>query len=115
LRAKKDVVRLNLNTSRSELITALGLQPDSNNGWTRVKANAVRLGRQTPLFFRKKRAARAIRSGLDDLFFLVAGYMSIYLIPSQIIAGRVAILLRTYSQYIAGNAAGLMASRPNAA
>jgi hypothetical protein len=66
LRAKQDVIRLNLNTShftkqrawsddqfktamaaaqsRSELITALGLQPGSNNGWTRVKANAVRLG-----------------------------------------------------------------------
>jgi hypothetical protein len=66
LRAKQDVIRLDLNTShftkqrawsddqfktataaaqsRSELITALGLQPGSNNGWTRVKANAVRLG-----------------------------------------------------------------------
>jgi hypothetical protein len=33
----------------------------------------------------------------------------------RIIAGRVMILLRAYPQYIVGNAAGLMASRPNAA
>jgi hypothetical protein len=37
-----------------------------------------------------------------------------YLIPSQVIGGRVQILLRTYSKYIVGNAAGLMAPRPNA-
>lgn len=33
----------------------------------------------------------------------------------QVIAGRVMILLRTYPQYIVGNAAGLMASRPGTA
>jgi hypothetical protein len=38
-----------------------------------------------------------------------------YLIPSKVIAGRVGILLRTYTKYIVGNAAGLMAPRPNAA
>ena len=50
-----------------------------------------------------------------DLFFIVDGDLSLYLIPSEVIAGRVALLLRTYSKYIVGNAAGLMASRPNAA
>jgi len=39
--------------------------------------------------------------------------LSLYLIPSTVIAGRVGLLLRTYTQYIVGNAAGLMA--PNAA
>jgi hypothetical protein len=38
-----------------------------------------------------------------------------YLIPSQVIAGRVQILLRTYTKYIVGNAAGFMVPRPNAA
>ena len=50
-----------------------------------------------------------------DLFFIVDGDLSLYLIPSKVIAGRVGILLRTYTKYIVGNAAGLMAPRPNAA
>jgi hypothetical protein len=45
----------------------------------------------------------------------VDGDLSVYLIPSQVIAGRVLILLRTYPQYIVGNAAGLIASRPSEA
>jgi PD-(D/E)XK endonuclease len=43
-----------------------------------------------------------------DLFFIVDGDLTIYLISSRIIAGRVAILLRTYTRYIVGSAAGLM-------
>jgi len=50
---------------------------------------------------------------LIDMFFIMDGTLTIYLIPSRVIAGRVAILLRTYTKYIVGNAAGLMA--PNAA
>ena len=34
-----------------------------------------------------------------------------YLIPSRVVAGRVQILLRTYSNYIVGNASGLVVSR----
>jgi hypothetical protein len=34
-----------------------------------------------------------------------------YLIPSQVIAGRVQILLRTYATYIVGHAAGFMAPK----
>jgi hypothetical protein len=33
-----------------------------------------------------------------------------YLIPSRVIAGRVGILLHTYTSYIVGNAAGFMAA-----
>ena len=43
-----------------------------------------------------------------DLFFIVDGDMTMYLIPSRAIAGRVGILLRTYSKYIVGNASGLL-------
>lgn len=43
-----------------------------------------------------------------DLFFIVDGDLTMYLIPSRVIAGRISILLRTYTQYIVGNAAGLM-------
>jgi hypothetical protein len=53
---------------------------------------------------------------LIDLFFIMDGELNIYLIPSLVIAGRIGILLRTYKEFIVGNAAGLMASpRPRAA
>jgi hypothetical protein len=48
---------------------------------------------------------------LIDWFFIVDGDLAMYLIPSQVIAGRVQILLRTYAKYIVGNAAGLMAPK----
>jgi hypothetical protein len=50
-----------------------------------------------------------------DLFFIVDGDLSLYLIPNRVIAGRVSLLLRTYSKYIVGNAAGLMAARSSVA
>jgi hypothetical protein len=37
---------------------------------------------------------------LIDLFFIVDGDLSLYLIPSKVIAGRVGILLRSYTKYI---------------
>jgi hypothetical protein len=43
-----------------------------------------------------------------DLFFIVDGDMTMYLIPSRAIAGRVGIILRTYAKYIVGNARGLV-------
>ena len=43
-----------------------------------------------------------------DLFFIVDGNMTMYLIPSRAIAGRVGILLRTYQKYVVGNASGLL-------
>jgi hypothetical protein len=52
---------------------------------------------------------------LIDLFFIMDGDLTMYLIPSKVIAGRAGILLRTYSKYIVGNVGGLMAPRPNAA
>jgi len=220
LRVKQDVARLGLDTSHfttprtwsggqlkraiaaaqsaNDLLHSLGLQPGSNEAWTRVKANAIRLGLdlsqlestidisdptdQRPDLGNLRQAAASLAAcwfslcgfntaipiepavydllvsrpdgikrvqvtttthkskngwmiqvgrrpysarnnarlvpydpDLIDLFFIVDGDLSIYLIPSQVIAGRVMILLRTYPQYIVGNAAGLMASRPNAA
>lgn len=52
---------------------------------------------------------------LIDSFFIVDGDLTMYLIPSQVIAGRVQILLRTYTKYIVGSAAGFMTPRPHAA
>ena len=52
---------------------------------------------------------------LIDVFFIVDGDLTLYIIPSRVIAGRVNILLRTYKKYIVGSAAGLMPSRALAA
>ena len=49
-----------------------------------------------------------------DLFFIIDGDMTMYLIPSRAIAGRVGILLRTYRKYIVGNARGLLESAADA-
>ena len=45
-----------------------------------------------------------------DLFFIVDGDLSMYVIPMIAIAGRMRILLRSYKKYIVGNAAGLWAA-----
>lgn len=45
---------------------------------------------------------------LIDYFFIVDGDLTMYLIPSRVIAGRVGLLLRTYRAYIVGNARGLL-------
>jgi hypothetical protein len=50
-----------------------------------------------------------------DLFFVVDGDLSIYVIPSRAVGGRTGILLRSYKNYIVGNAAGLMPPKPRAA
>jgi hypothetical protein len=43
-----------------------------------------------------------------DWFFIVDGDYNMYLIPSRVIAGRVSLMLRTYTKYIVGNAAGVL-------
>lgn len=50
-----------------------------------------------------------------DYFFIVDGDWNIYLLPSQVIAGRVGLMLRTYQKYIVGNAGGLLADAAAAA
>jgi hypothetical protein len=52
---------------------------------------------------------------LIDWFFIVDGDLAMYLIPSRVIAGRINLLLRAYTKYIVGSAAGLMAPSPHAA
>jgi hypothetical protein len=47
-----------------------------------------------------------------ELFFIVDGDLAIYVIPSRVIGGRVQILLRTYRNFIVGNAAGLIQPQP---
>lgn len=43
-----------------------------------------------------------------DFFFILDGDLTMYLIPSRVIAGRVQILLHNYSKYIVGNVGFLL-------
>jgi hypothetical protein len=52
---------------------------------------------------------------LIDLFFIVDGDLTMYVIPSRVIAGRVGILLNNYSEYVVGSAAFLLKSSSPAA
>jgi hypothetical protein len=45
----------------------------------------------------------------------VDGDLTICLIPSRVIAGRIVILRHTYAKYIVGSAAGFMTLSPPAA
>jgi hypothetical protein len=57
----------------------------------------------------KKRGHRvAYDPDVIDLFFIIDGDLTMYLIPSRAIAGRLQVLLRTYKKYIVGSAAGLL-------
>jgi hypothetical protein len=49
-----------------------------------------------------------------DLFFIIDGNMTMYLIPSRALAGRVRVLLRTYKKYIVGTVPGLLGAGPTA-
>ena len=43
-----------------------------------------------------------------DFFFILDGELTMYLIPSRVIAGRVVILLSNYTEYVMGSAAFLL-------
>jgi hypothetical protein len=73
----------------------------SRNGWM------ISVGRR-PYSIRKDAPLIAYDPDVIDYFFIIDGDLSIYLIPSRVIAGRVSLLLRTYTRYIVGNASGLL-------
>jgi hypothetical protein len=50
-----------------------------------------------------------------DYFFIVDGDLTMHLIPSRVAAGRVGLGLRAYTNYIVGNAAGLLGASAHAA
>jgi len=69
-------------------------------------------GRPQAVFSRQPERLVSYDPESIDWFFIVDGDLTIYLIPSRVIAGRVAILPHTYTKYVVGTAAGLMAPRP---
>lgn len=72
-----------------------------NNGWI------ARIGHH-PDTHSKKGYVLAYSPDEIDLFFIIDGDMSVYLIPSRAVAGRTTILLRTYKKYIVGDARGFL-------
>ena len=77
----------------------------SKNGWM------ITVGRR-PYSIRKDAPLIPYDPDLIDYFFLIDGDLNMYLMPSRVIAGRVSILLRTYTKYIVGNASGLLGAEP---
>jgi hypothetical protein len=80
----------------------------SKDGWTVV------VGRR-PYSIGNRERRVPYDPELIDWFFIMDGDLTIYLIPSRVIAGRITILLHTYTKYIVGSAAGFMTPRPGAA
>jgi hypothetical protein len=78
---------------------------NSKNGWqVGVGRRPYSVGNTAPLV--------PYDPDVIDYFFIVDGDLTMYLIPSRVIAGRVGILLRTYAAYIVGDAGGLLGSAP---
>jgi hypothetical protein len=74
----------------------------SKEGWT------VTVGHRPDTHAKKGGRLVAYDPDVIDLFFIIDGDMTMYLIPSRALAGRVRVLTRTYKKYIVGNAAGLL-------
>jgi hypothetical protein len=79
----------------------------TKDGWT------VTVGHH-PDTHAKKGHLLAYDPDVIGLFFIIDGDMTMYLIPSRAVAGRVRIVLRTYRKYVVGNLAGLLGTRPAA-
>lgn len=73
-----------------------------SEGWV------VGVGHHPDTHAKKKAYVLAYSPDEIDLFFIIDGDMTMYLIPSRAIAGRITILLRTYRKYVVGNASGLL-------
>lgn len=74
---------------------------NSKHGWmVAVGRRPYSVGDTTPLM--------SYDPDVIDFFCVIDGDLNIYLIPSRVLADRTKILLRTYTRYIVGSAAGLL-------
>jgi len=72
----------------------------SKDGWTvAVGRRPYSVGNREPLV--------PYDPDLVDFFFVLDGDLTMYLIPSRVLAGRVMVLLRSYSKYIVGDIGSL--------
>lgn len=72
-----------------------------HDGW------AVQVGRR-PYSVGNKGRLVPYDPDLVDLFFILDGDLTMYVIPSRVIAGRVGIILSNYSEFVVGSAGFLM-------
>lgn len=93
------VVAMPEGLSRVQVKTTTTVQ--GQHGWQ------VTVGRR-PYSAGNKAARVPYDPDVIDYFFIIDGDLTMYLIPSRVIAGRVGLLLRTYKAYIVGNAGGLL-------
>lgn len=80
----------------------------TKEGWT------VGVGRHPDTHAKKGGHRVAYDPDVIDLFFIIDGDLTMYLIPSRAIAGRLGLTLRTYRKYVVGNASGLLGSSASA-
>jgi hypothetical protein len=80
----------------------------NSDGWT------VQVGRR-PYSIGNRARLVPYDPDLVDLFFILDGELTMYVIPSRVIAGRVVILLHNYSEFIVGSAASFMPTTSSAA
>jgi hypothetical protein len=73
---------------------------NSKDGWM------VQVGRR-PYSVGNRERLVPYDPGLLDFFFILDGDLTMYLIPSRVLAGRVMVLLRNYSKYIVGDIGSL--------
>jgi hypothetical protein len=83
------------------------VQVKTTTFWTKY-GWAVGVGHHPDTHAKKRGHRVAYDPDVIDLFFIIDGDLTTYLIPSRAIAGRVQLVLRTYKKYIVGNAAGLL-------
>jgi hypothetical protein len=80
----------------------------SKNGWmVQVGRRPYSVGNREPLV--------PYDPDLVDFFFVMDGDLTMYLIPSRVLAGRVMILLRNYSTYVVGDIGSLRKASTSAA
>jgi hypothetical protein len=94
------------------------VQVKTTTFWTKY-GWAVGVGHHPDTHAKRRGHRVAYDPDVIDLFFIIDGDLTMYLIPSRAIAGRLQVVLRTYKKYIVGNAAGLLgvsgeAARPTA-
>jgi hypothetical protein len=80
----------------------------TKNGWM------VTVGHHPDTHAKKGGYLVAYDPDVIDLFFIIDRDLTMYLIPSRALAGRVRVLVRTYEKYIVGNAAGLLGASADA-
>jgi hypothetical protein len=81
----------------------------SKYGW------AVGVGHHPDTHAKKRGQRVSYDPAVIDLFFIIDGDLTMYLIPSRAIAGRLQVILRTYKKYIVGNAIGVLGPTADAA